>query len=102
MLVIAYIPCGSKAEAEKIGEALVKERLAACVNIHESFSICEWEGRTEKSKEFVIIAKTLDRRFGKLKKRVEEMHSYETPCILKIPAAEANDSYLNWVKKQVG
>ncbi len=102
MLIIAYIPCGSKAEAEKIGEALVKERLAACVNIHESSSIYEWKGEMKKSKEFVIIAKTLDRRFGKLKKRVEEMHSYETPCILKIPATELNDGYFNWVKKQVG
>ena len=102
MLIIAYIPCSSKAEAEKIGEALVRERLAACVNIHESSSICEWKGKTEKAKEFIIIAKTLDRRFGKLKKRVEEMHSYETPCILKIPTAESNDGYFNWVKKQVG
>lgn len=100
MLVIAYIPCGSKAEAKKIAEALVKEKLAACANIVASDSIFEWKGKLEKTKEWIVLAKTLPEKFDKLKKRVEKLHPYETPCIAAIPIVDINEGYFNWVKKQ--
>jgi periplasmic divalent cation tolerance protein len=100
MLAIAYIPCGSKEEARRISTALVKEKLAACANIFESSSIYEWKGKLKKTREWVILAKTLDSKFKKLQARVETLHSYEIPCIIKLPA-DANKAYLEWVEKQV-
>jgi len=99
MITIVYIPCGSREEAEKISETLVKERLAACANIFESSSVYEWKGKIEKTGEFVIFAKTTDKKFAKVRSMVEGMHSYKLPAIIKIKA-EANEAYLRWVEDQ--
>jgi len=100
MLAIAYIPCGSKEEARRISTALVKERLAACANIFESSSVYEWKGKLERKREWVVFAKTTDAKFKKLEERAGKLHSYETPCVIKISAG-ANKGYLDWVEKQV-
>lgn len=101
MLIIAYIPCGSEEEAEKIGESLVKKRLAACANIIESKSIYEWDKKLEKTNEWVVLAKTVPERFKELEGSVKGMHSYETPCIICIPVLHANEDYLEWAEKQI-
>jgi len=48
----------------------------------------------------VIIAKTLEKNYNKIKEEVLRLHSYSVPCILKI-TAEANESYDKWVKEGV-
>ena len=101
MLIIAYVPCGSEKEAEKISKVLVEEKLAACANIIESDSIFEWKKKPKRAKEWVILAKTVPEKFERLKARVERIHTYETPCILAIPVVDANDKYADWVRKQV-
>mgnify|MGYP006304187243 CR=1 FL=1 len=100
-MIIAYIPCGSEEEAEKISEALVKEKLIACANIYQSKSIYEWQGELKREGEWTIFAKTLPEKFEKIEKRVKELHSYELPCIIAMPIQEGNKTYLDWVKKTV-
>jgi len=101
MLIIAYIPCGSEAEAAKIAETLIRGKLIACANIIKSRSVYEWNGKLEKTDEWIILAKTLPEVFEKLKKRVEELHSSNPPCILAIPVTDANEDYLRWVEDSV-
>ncbi len=46
--IFLYSTFGSVADAERAAEALVKERLAACVNIHGQMrSVYEWKGAVE-------------------------------------------------------
>ncbi|MGD8273804.1 MAG: divalent-cation tolerance protein CutA, partial [Desulfobacterales bacterium] len=55
-----YMTAGSKAEAQKIGNALVESQLAACVNILDNMqSIYRWEGKLQQDSEVVLIAKTI-------------------------------------------
>ena len=101
MLVIAYIPCGSEEEAQKIGKSLVKEKLAACANIIRSNSIYEWVGEMKSEGEWIVLAKTIPKKFAEIKKKVKSMHSYELPCIIGIPVVDVNEPYLDWVEEQV-
>jgi len=101
MLVIAYIPCGSEKEAEKIAEILIKEKLAACCNITKIKSVYKWKGKLEKVDEWLILAKTIPEKFEKLKKRVEKVHSYEIPCIAAVPLVDVNEKYLAWAESQL-
>ncbi|MGD9313386.1 MAG: divalent-cation tolerance protein CutA, partial [Desulfobacterales bacterium] len=56
-----YMTAGSKAEAQKIGNALVESQLAACVNILDNMqSIYRWEGKLQQDSEVVLIAKTIE------------------------------------------
>jgi len=96
--IVVFITCAKKAEAEKISEELVRNGLAACVNVvPEISSIFSWKGKLEKSGELLLMAKTRLSSFEELEKRVKAMHSYEVPEIIALPIACGNDAYMNWL-----
>lgn len=99
-MIIIYITNPNEEEAEKIARHLLNKKLIACANIFPIESIYRWEGKVTKEKEFVLIGKTLEEKFETIKKEVESVHSYKTPCIIKIPA-EPNSKYGEWVKGEV-
>ncbi len=100
-LVFVYMTAGSVGEAERIGRALVEERLAACVNILPGMrSIYRWEGAVESGEEAVLIAKTRADRFEALKARVRALHSYAVPCIVELPIGRGDAPYLDWLARE--
>jgi len=99
-MTLIYITCKNEEEAAKISKHLLNKRLIACSNMHPIRSMYWWNNKIEDKKEFVIIAKTKEKNYGKIKEEVKKLHSYGVPCILKIDA-EANESYEEWVNKEV-
>ena len=99
---LIYITTENKAEAERIGQALVEEHLAACVNIIDGMSsIYRWEGRLMQGNETVLIAKTIEAKVPALIQRVKALHSYDCPCIMALPITDGNEAFLNWVAGEV-
>jgi uncharacterized protein involved in tolerance to divalent cations len=99
--VLVFITASSEKEGEKIASALVKERLAACVNLIGGMkSTFRWKGQISSEEEVLLIAKTKDRLFESLKKRVVELHSYEVPEIIALPILAGFEKYLHWIKKE--
>ena len=97
----AYIPCKDSKEAKEIGRVLVEEKLAACSNIIDSMSsIYKWEGELKEESEALLIAKTKSSLIKKLTARVQELHSYDTPCIATFAPADLNPGYLQWLESQ--
>ena len=99
-MTLVYITCKDNKEAEKISKHLLEKRLIACANLHPIRSLYWWQGKIQDDNEVVVIAKTLEKNYNKIKEEVKKMHSYDVPCILKIDA-EANESYDKWVKEEV-
>jgi len=99
-MIFVYITNPNKKTAHRIGKYLVEKRLCACVNISPIESYYWWKGKIEKAKEWVVIAKTLEKNYEKIKKEIKNIHPYSIPCILKIKV-EANKEYLNWLKVKV-
>ena len=96
--VVVLVTCGSEEEALKIAQALVEERLAACVNIVSPIrSIYRWEGKICDEMEWILIIKTQRQRFEKLEKKVKSLHSYSVPEIIALPIIEGTSSYLKWL-----
>ena len=91
-MTLVYITCKDEEEAVKISKRLLEKRLIACSNMHPIRSMYWWNKKIQDEKEVVIIAKTLEKNYNKIKEEVAKMHSYDVPCILKIDA-EANESY---------
>lgn len=86
-------------EAERIGRAVVEDRLAACINILGPVrSIYRWRGAIESADEVAAIFKTTDTRAGALITRIAGMHSYEVPCIATWPIDQILGSYADWVE----
>ncbi|MBI1993618.1 MAG: divalent-cation tolerance protein CutA [Deltaproteobacteria bacterium] len=100
--IVVYVTVGSAEEGERLAQALVGERLAACVNrLGPVRSVYRWQGQVEQSEEQLLIIKTKRELFGALKKRVQELHSYSVPEIIALPILEGSESYLQWLGEQV-
>ena len=96
LLVITNLP--NRAAAERIAEALVTERLAACVNIlAECTSIYRWQDKLERASEVPLLIKTTRETYPQLESTLRRMHSYELPEIIALPISAGLPGYLNWV-----
>ena len=96
-----YMTAGSVEEAKSIGQILVGQNLAACVNLLENMtSIYNWEDKMEESQEVIMIAKTRKTLMPKLIEKVNSLHSYDCPCILELPIQGGNPDFLSWIKSQ--
>ena len=95
--LVVYITA-SRENASDLAAALVREKLAACVNrIPGVESTYTWEGRIERDTEDLLIVKTRADRFGRLKERVQALHAYDVPEIIAVPIVEGSESYLEWI-----
>jgi periplasmic divalent cation tolerance protein len=96
-----YVTTKNAEEAQRIGAALVDERLVACVNIVEKIvSHYRWEGKTVRDEESLMIAKTKKNLVPEVIARVKSLHSYTCPCILSLPVDNGNEDFLSWVRAE--
>ena len=101
-LRLVRINCPDRMTAERIGEALVSENLAACINITEPVvSIYRWQGEMQRGTEWVILAKTTRARVAALAGRVTELPPDDVPAILALPV-EASAAFGEWVRAETG
>ena len=101
-IVSVYAVFANAEEAERIGRAMVEERLAACVNILGPIrSIYRWQGRIETADEVAAIFKTHHWHSDALIERIADMHSYDVPCIVTWPIDKILGRYAEWVENSV-
>lgn len=100
-MIFVYITNPDKKTALKISRELLKQKLIGCANIFPIESLYWWEGKIVEDKEYVLIAKTFDKNYEKIKKVVENIHPYSVPCILKIEIDKVNDKYLKWLEEVI-
>jgi len=96
---LVYITTKDEEEANRIGKALVSEKLAACVNFHPIKSIFRWQGEISQEDEVAMLAKTKAELVDELVSRVKELHSYEVPCIVVLPVEKGNPDFLEWISQ---
>ena len=95
--LVVYITASGE-NAKDLASALVREKLAACVNrIPGVESTYTWEGRVERDTEDLLIVKTRTDLFDRLKQRVQALHGYDVPEIIAVPIAAGSESYLEWI-----
>ncbi len=100
--IVVLITSGNMEEAQKIAQALVDERLAACVNIIPTVhSVYRWAGKVEHDQETLLIVKSRRAVMDRLIRRVQELHSYEVPEIIAMPLITGDAAYLRWLDEQV-
>ena len=98
-----YATFPDSAEAERIGRALVEERLAACVNIlGPCRSIYRWQGAVEQASEVAAIFKATATLAPRLIERLGELHSYDVPAAVMWPIGASVPAYAEWVVNETG
>jgi len=100
MNVVILVTTANKKEAEKIAQALVKNKLVACVNIMQNvYSLFWWQGKLDRASETLLLIKTRNALLPKLIKKVKALHSYEVPEIIALPIIGGNPEYLKWINE---
>jgi periplasmic divalent cation tolerance protein len=95
ILILSTTP--DRAEAERIAEALVTEKLAACVQLSAVDSIYRWQGAIERAAEVRLAIKTRAALAESVEARIKALHSYDTPEIVIVPIIGGSAEYLDWL-----
>ncbi len=88
---------GTRQFAADLAQAVVKARLAACVQIQAVQSVYRWQGEVRSEPEWQLAMKTTERRYAELEQYIRAHHSYETPEIVCVPILRGSQEYLSWV-----
>lgn len=98
-LVLVYITAPDPKTARRIARTVVEGRLAACANITGAIeSIYWWKGSIDSAREVAIILKTRRVLLARLVSRVQELHPYETPCIVAYSLCGGHADFLRWLR----
>ena len=88
----------AEGDADALATTLVKERLAACVNVLPVMrSVYTWQGVVERADERQLLIKTRTDRVHDLEVRLKALHRYEIPEFLVIPVLDGSREYLSWI-----
>jgi periplasmic divalent cation tolerance protein len=90
--IIVFVTSESREQAENIAQALITDKLAACVNVLPGIRSCYvWERKLTWSDEVLLLIKTTRGRFDQLQDKVKAMHSYSVPEIVGVTIDDAFD-----------
>ena len=84
--------------ARKISQALVENKLAACVQVIGPISSTyRWKGSVQSDSEWLCLIKTRQNLFTDVEKAIVEMHPYEVPEVVALPIEQGSEKYLGWM-----
>ena len=91
--------CPDKDEAGRIAAGLIKEKLAACVQLSEVNSYYTWEKKTCIDTEFRLVIKTGKKLYPLVEKFIKKHHSYDVPQIIEVPITDGSEEFLAWLNE---
>ncbi len=100
-MIVVYTTLPSESDARKIGQELVEEKLAACVNIFpEMVSVYRWRGNIETGNETVLLVKTRKDLSKQVLEALAARHPYSVPALVVFEPQYVAGPYLDWLREQ--
>jgi periplasmic divalent cation tolerance protein len=84
--------------ADRLIDAVLDARLAACVQIMPIESHYIWRGERQCGAEYLVIMKIKRAHYQALEALVRDHHSYETPEIICLDIERGYPPYLAWME----
>ena len=100
--IVVLTTVGTKQFANDLARSVVDARLAACVQIQSVQSVYRWKEKVCVEPEYLLVMKTIGRKYAELEQHIRANHSYETPEIVRMPIAGGSREYLTWIGESVG
>ncbi|MEC6823700.1 cytochrome C biogenesis protein [Photobacterium sp. NCIMB 13483] len=82
---------------QTIINALLEQRLAACIQVMPIKSYYHWKQKINCDQEQQIIIKTKTNLFEQVQAIIVKHHLYETPEIIQLPITKGSVDYLSWI-----
>jgi periplasmic divalent cation tolerance protein len=96
--VVFFVTCPGPGEGERIAKHLLRQRLAACVNVIPRIrSFYYWEGKINDEGETLLVCKTAADRVPEFIDTVRQVHTFSLPEIVGIEASVVDRRYGKWV-----
>jgi len=87
--------------ADNIADAVLQDRLAACVSIIPGIrSKYWWEGKINTDTESLLVIKTRAGLVASLIDKIKKVHPYKVPEIIAFEIREGNADYLKWIAQE--
>jgi periplasmic divalent cation tolerance protein len=100
--VLIMVTTGARDDAERIGEGLVVEHLAACCSVVPTVhSIYYWDNQLQREHEALLLVRTVESNAAAVQEFVRTHHEYELPEIIQVPIEGGSPAYLSWLENQV-
>ncbi|XP_060521507.1 protein CutA homolog [Cylas formicarius] len=97
-----YVTTPNEDVAKKLAHGLVKEQLAACVNIiPQVTSVYQWENKIHEDSELLLMIKTRTSKVDSLTAFVKANHPYKVCEVVSVPITNGNEAYFNWIREVV-
>lgn len=97
-IMIGWTTVDKKEVAQTLAEALVREKLAACVQIEENItSWYAWEGKVMNEPELRLSVKFPADNAEKIKTWLDKNHPYDTPQWVAVKIEDSLEAYKEWV-----
>ena|SRR3989338_1191932 len=104
-VILVIINCNSRKEAERIGKAVLKKRLAGCSDIFPRLaSYYFWppkSGKIEKGKGSTLVCTTSSQHVQRITSLVKQLHSDTIPFIGCIELRDINSDYIRWLQSEI-
>lgn len=98
-IMIGWTTTATPHEAHTLAEGLLRENLAACVQVQEGVTAYyRWKGKLEKSHEARLTVKFSSLKAAAIKEWLNEHHPYELPQWVAVQAADVTEAYRDWVE----
>lgn len=97
--VIVQTTTSNEEEAKKIAKILIQDKIAACVQLKDIESLYNWDGKLCCERETLLSIKTKKELFSKVKSKILELHSYDTPEIIELDISNISEDYLKFIKE---
>lgn len=96
---IIFTTVSEKKDAEKLAQAIVREKLAACVQIIPQItSVYFWNNEIQKDSEFLLLIKTFTEKYASVEKFLLTNHPYDVPEIVAVESEKVSSGYFEWMK----
>ena len=89
---------GDEPQAKKIAQLLLKDRLAACIQILPIQSHYIWKDELQEDQEYLLLIKARQSDWQAIEAAIRQIHSYEIAEILKLDLAAGHAPYLAWMQ----
>ncbi len=87
-------------EARRLAQAVLQQRLAACVQIEVIASHYHWKGTLHEESEHRLVCKTLPVAVPALLGLLRAQHPYALPELV-VQSLRATAEYADWVRQEI-
>jgi periplasmic divalent cation tolerance protein len=99
---IVLVTAPNLTTARALAKSALDARLIACANLVPGIeSHYWWRGKRERSREVMLVCKSLKSKLPALERIILKNHPYDTPEFIVLPITSGTSGYLDWLAASV-